>query len=183
MVHRLIFSRIISLKIQWLGRRLLRFSKIMRILISSQFLQKASSPTSLVYDNFFYPCYTWWLKISSKHTTKFNKSNAHNSQAAGAIYRRNSNKRCWFDCKTDGKHCQGLYRSIHWKMSDSKKKMEFRSQMKSMIKKYSSQTLPTISIGFASLFSLLLRSVIVIGFFFKSKHWPDLYLDSRSTLF
>ena len=121
MVHRLIFSRIISLKIQWLGRRLLRFSKIMRILISSQFLQKASSPTSLVYDNFFYPCYTWWLKISSKHTTKFNKSDAHYPQAAGAIYWRNSNKRCWFDCKTDGKHCQGLYRSIHWKISNSKK--------------------------------------------------------------
>ena len=98
--------RIIFMRIQWLGRRLLRSSKIMKILISSQFSQKESSAI------FHFSMFISMLanqKISSKHATKFNKSNTHNAQAAGAIYWRNSNKRCWFDCKTNGKHCQGFY--------------------------------------------------------------------------
>ena len=36
---------------------------------------------------FLYTCFhVSESKISSKHSTKFNKSNTHNAQAAGAIY-------------------------------------------------------------------------------------------------
>ena len=46
---------------------------------------------------------------SPKYAPKFNQSNAHNTQAAGAIYWRNTNKRCRFDSTTYGKYCQGSH--------------------------------------------------------------------------